>query len=294
MSIGMLVDIGAAASGVGNVSAPDGRNPSKELGLNVAAQTSVAPALLSGDQTYLPQFADLASRMQASTAQSQANTIASLQPQLTATDTAAYNTAAHSTRAATVADLQEFSPGVAAAWRAANPGSATLLDQLNNSAQQGLDAGYNLTPQEQRQVQQNVRGAAAARGMGYGPADALQESQALTMQGEGLRNQRLAQAGSVASLNASVTPNSIATLTGMNVPQVTRAGALLPGAAQLNSGSAPSLFDPTNSYFQDLWSTNYNANAAANIATANNSAALWGGAAKQGGSGMGSMAGMLL
>ena len=43
-------------------------------------------------------------------------------------------------------------------------------------------------------------------------------------------------------------------------------------------GTGPSSqFDPFNSYASDLYNTNYNAQASANIATANNNAGLWGG-----------------
>lgn len=277
--------IAAGAAGAGDVSAPDPRSPAGELQAATNAQLSVAPQILSAEQQYQPQYAELANRIQAATARSQAGLVASMQPQYDALN----NASATAMRTSTVADLQHLAPGITAAWRAANPGQATLLDRLTQSANEGLDAGYSLTPQEQRMVSQNTRSAQAARGMGYGPADALQESQALNLQGTALRNQRLQQAGNVAALGSSILPNSIATLTGLPYSGVGSSSGLLGTSA--NTSAGPRLFDPTNSYFSDLFNTNYNAQAAANIASANNQAALIGGGLKIAGGAAGSYLG---
>lgn len=142
-------------------------------------------------------------------------------------------------------------PQAVGAARGAVPGVGGLYDTLNNQAQQGLDAGTSLDPTLQATAQQSIRQGQAARGMGNGPADVLQESRAITGMGEQLRQRRQDFA---AGLGSSET------------------NAFLPAGMGLLGGANSSIIPGSQSY--DIFNTAYNARAAANIGNANNQTAL--------------------
>lgn len=77
-------------------------------------------------------------------------------------------------------------------------GSANLLSQLQTQAEEGLAAGSNLTPEQQRIAQQQARGAYAARGMGTGNRAIGAEIMSQYGMGDALQRQRQQFAGQVA------------------------------------------------------------------------------------------------
>ena len=112
------------------------------------------------------------------------------QPQLLAQQSAA--------RAANVGDVAALGPQAMSAVRAYDPQATGLLDQLTQTASQRMALNGGLDPFTQRALQQNIRTAQAARGLGYGPGDAAQESDFLTRTREQRANENLTLAGSVA------------------------------------------------------------------------------------------------
>lgn len=163
------------------------------------------------------------------------------QPALTALQTNANS----QTRAADIADVKNLGPASLAAIKGFNPASTNLMNELEQSAQQGLDAGYSLLPAQQRAIQQNIRAAQAARGMGTGPSDALQESQALTLQGENLRQQRLATASGVVNQEQALYGDPFLQILGRTSGQTPTPGSVsntypsTVGTALDNIGGAP-------------------------------------------------------
>lgn len=135
--------------------------------------------------------------------------------------------------------------------RGVTPGATALFDKLDNQAEQGLDAGASLDPALARVATQSIRQGQAARGLGYGPADVLQESSALTSMGERLRERRQDFAASLAPAEQN---------------------SVLPGAMALNQGAQASIIPASQSY--DVFNTAYNAKAAQNIGNANNKTAM--------------------
>jgi hypothetical protein len=141
-------------------------------------------------------------------------------------------------------------PGGVGSVKSAVPGGANLLDQLTQSAGEQLGAGANLDPALLRITQQAQRGAEAARGMGHGPSDVVNESAAITGMGNQLQQQRQGFASGVAGLDFA---------------------SLLNPAMQLTQGASAGGVNPASIY--DIFNTSYNARAASNIAGANNAAA---------------------
>lgn len=213
---------------------------------------------------------------------------------------------------------------------AAGAGPTALEQQLQQQASSDLALGDQLSPEEQRLVRVQSRSAADARGRGFSNAaladEVLNSAQARKARLDARRgfalttNQalRTGQAadrsflGQAAQLEASrrgeqfgrqlsATQARLATFTdpfqgvlgrssgnfGTNQQLFGNAVGTAGASAQQTRG----MFDPFNSYAADLYNTNYNGQAAANMATANNRAALTGavigGIGKLGGAALG-------
>ena len=183
-------------------------------------------------------------------------------------------------------DLSNLAPQFRDAFDAANPEQAALLKALNQSALSQVEAGAGLDADLQRQVSQSARGGQAARGFGFGLNDSAQEALFSGMAGEQLRRSRMGSAAQVAGLNAASAVDPALAVLGRQGVNLGQAGMVAGQAGALNPGS---LFDPQNGYAADIFSSNHNAAAAANIATANNRAGLWSGALQATGSIAGGM-----
>ena len=170
-------------------------------------------------------------------------------------------------RTGNTADFAALAPGAAETYRSLNPDATALLAKLNKTAMAGLDAGTQLTPEEQAQVNNSVRGAQGARGVSYGPAPAYSEVLANGEFGQGLLSQRQKSAEDVASLNLNDSNSMMSTIMNLVSPQ-SQAPVM---AASVAGGSGPTLMPTNQSY--DLLNTAYNASAASKIAGANNAAA---------------------
>lgn len=137
------------------------------------------------------------------------------------------------------------------------------MDLLTKSASEQLGAGASLDPSLKAVTEQSIRGGQAARGLGYGPSDVLEESRSLTSLGDQLRQERQGFGMNVAGANAAYNMPLMSMLSGQSAA---------PGAAGSEAKtSGPTLFPTTQSY--DMFNTLYNAQSASNIAGANNMAA---------------------
>ena len=169
----------------------------------------------------------------------------------------------------------------ARAWRAAgasrsayeqlNPEGAALLKRINSLRMEELADPYAMSASQRRGAEQNVRGAQSVRGFGMGPTDAFQEAMYLGDRQRGLFNERMQGAGQTIGLNQSFYGDPFQQILGRP------SGSNAQGLYQQAQGVGPQqVFDPYSSYFGNAYGFNANAQNAANIAGANNSAAMGG------------------
>lgn len=179
-------------------------------------------------------------------------------------------------RGANVGDVGALGAGAAEAVRGVNPAGTALLDRLTSTATAGLAAGGQLLPGDVNRISQSVRGDWANRGLATSGGAQLEEAMQLYGAGEGARQSREALASNVAAAqNQQVTQPALALATGQSTaPEM---GANMAGqVANWTTGAGPTLMPTSATY--DLLNTAYNARAAAQIAGANNQAAIAGSA----------------
>jgi hypothetical protein len=181
-------------------------------------------------------------------------------------------------------------------------GSSDIQKALEQQARDELALGRKLSSEDIRMSQQASRAAFASRGLNSGNASIADE----ILNQQQVSDQRLAQrrafAQSVDQVGYGQRVNE-AEMGNRNTALAAQArqatfidpyqGVLgrqsanvgtnqgIAGASFGITGQNSSIrgnFDPMNSYAQDLYNTNYNAKAAANISTANNKAGIYGGA----------------
>lgn len=197
--------------------------------------------------------------------------------------------AASQQRAADIADVRRLGPQAQAAFRAANPQQAKLLDALNDSAMSGVQAGSRLGADDIYQINSRVRGDWANRGLGTSQPAMLDESLQQFGGGQNLLRQRQQFGLQTAELNKATSVDPFLTILGRPSTAVNSAGGISGQGQSLISG-VPNL-NPESSYAQDLFNTNYNAEAAAKIAEANANAAVCAAGIQAGGSILGGAAG---
>jgi hypothetical protein len=228
-----IASLGGLLSGAGDVSTPGAKQTGQSYRRLVNNYAKGLPSILGAQQNYGPQF----------------------------------NALNLSNLGATVPGLSGILsgalPGASNLVNNANPGQANLLSQMTQSASQQLGAGAALDPSLARVTQQSIRGGQAARGMGYGPADTLQESSAITSLGDQLRQERQGFAGNVAGMN-----NQYETQ-----PTLQMLMQLISGAGANNATSGPTMVPQSLS--SQLMTMPYMAKLQANTASANNATSLY-------------------
>jgi hypothetical protein len=179
--------------------------------------------------------------------------------------------AAAGQREADISAVEQLGPRATAAMRAVNPQQTALLDAITQQSTADVRSGYNLPPGLADVVNQSVRSGQAARGLGYGPADAYSETLARSDAANQWHGQNLDRGMRVAATNAATQTDPFLAILGRPAATPQAAMGLLGGGQSqgLQGQSVYGRFDPTNAYAQDLYNTNFNAKAAANIAASN-------------------------
>ncbi len=174
-------------------------------------------------------------------------------------------------RAGDISDVQNLAGASRSAYDALNPEGAAMLRRINALRMEELQNPYSMSGSQRREAQQNVRGAQASRGLGFGPSDAFTEAMYLGDRQRGLFNERLAGAGQTIGLNQSFYGDPFQQILGR--PSGTSAQGLYQQAAGIGPQQ---VFDPYSSYYGNAYGFNANAQNAANIAGANASAGIMG------------------
>ena len=142
--------------------------------------------------------------------------------------------------------MSKFAPSATSTVNSINPAGNNLLAQLTQTASEQLQDGANLDPGLETVAQQAVRGAQAARGLGNGPGDAIDEAIQMTQLGNQLRQQRQQFAGNVVGqqFQTQTSPtlallNAIASRTTSSVapPNLTGQFLTLPYQAKMQANS---------------------------------------------------------
>jgi hypothetical protein len=165
-----------------------------------------------------------------------------------------------------IAAVERLGSRATEAFRSANPEQAALMKELNRQAQADLTAGASLPPELARELEQQVRGAQAARGMGYGMADVGQEALVKGLQAEQLQRRRQGFAQQMVGLNAATAADPFMAILGRPGVGVNQAQGVAGQGQTFNPGNT---FNPESAYAGSLAASNYNAQLNANIASAN-------------------------
>ena len=258
------------------VDAPQPRDMGQESRDSLQAQVDIAPQQYAAQAKFSPMYNDLQMSNLRSALLGDASqpglvkTLGDVTPAMQ--DIASQSQSRQ--RAADLADVQKYGADTVAAIRGADPTQKALLDKINAQVASGLDAGSSLTPDQESYLAQRVRAAQASRGVGFGNSDATAEAFTLGDRGLALQQQRLQNAQNVAGLNANTGADPLLAVLGRPSQAPGSSQSLLNQGSQTVAASGTPSFNPFNAYAQDLFNTNYNGNAAANIAGTNATASV--------------------
>lgn len=194
-------------------------------------------------------------------------------------------------RAGDISDVAQFGPASTAAFLNANPylagalnevygrmGNSDILTTLNSQANAGLNSGGQLSAQEERAADQTSRSAFSDRGTLFGNQsigsellnrDAMvrarqQQAQQFAAGVQGLNQQQNDFTGRAAQIFGTQLSDPFQAILGRS----SGAGGGGNGNQQM-IGTGARLFNPTDPYAADIYNSNFNAQAANNIASAN-------------------------
>lgn len=285
--------------------APPPRDIGQETSETLQAYARFLPQQYQLEEEYRPRFAQLEADIARDIGPQMLDALGQLTPQATRIETDA-NT---QRREADLADVERLGGRANEAFRAANPQLAELLDAAQDDTETGptrlsealealafeeLQAGRSLTGRQRRDTEQASRAAFSARGLAMSNPAAVDEITALNDAGDRRLRERLALASAVDQMQfGQEQANRANRLNVANMMQRTgsdpfqailgRPGQSLALASNQQAGagnlaaSQRGMVNPFNAYASDLYNTNYNAEAAARIASSNNMGAIIGG-----------------
>lgn len=170
-----------------------------------------------------------------------------------------------------IGDVRNLAGASRTAYEQLNPEGAAMVKRITELRMGELANPLKMSPSQMREAQQAVRSAQASRGLGFGPTDAFTEALYLGDRQRNLFNERIAGASQAVGMNQAFYGDPFAAILGRP------SGSSAQGLVNQAQGFGPSqVFDPYNQYFGEAYASNANAANAANIAGANNKAAIIG------------------
>ena len=242
---------------------------------SLQAQVDLAPEVLAAEQRTQPEYGKLQRQQMRDfllgTGATDRGFLDLYQNEVAPVQTRLDREATRAQRTADIQDVGDLGADAVNAFRSANPQQKALMDAINADVLGELGAGYTLTPEESRLVAEGVGAAQASRGMGQGPADVYEQALATSEYGVKRKQQRLENAMRVGALNQATTADPFQLVTG----RASGAGGMpLANMALGNNAMGPANFDPFAAGPMSILDFNANASQAANIAKANNNAAM--------------------
>ena len=235
--------------------------PSAGMGQTLAAEIKYAPQEYASNAQFAPQYTNLAMQDMNTFLNGNGKTpgyLSEYENQIMPALTSAQTAANTQIRTANLADAAALTPQYIAEERAANPGAAGLLDTLTSNTNRDLSYGTNLTPAQQVQFNQSVRGGEAARGLGFGPSDVFNESMQESGYGQNLYQQRMQAASSLVPQLQSFYGDPTAAISGMQSNAGSSAGSVTGTGSNAGSGALAAtgaMFNP-----QSAMASQYNQN----------------------------------
>ena len=253
-----------------SVSAPPPRDYAQETRDTLRSQIDLAPEKYAAEAQFAPKYQAL----QLGLLQQATPELLRLYKEQIAPTMGEVEAAARSrSRAGDIADISALGPQARAAIKAASPEQAALADTLTAQAQSGLNAGSRLTPEQQRQVEQQTRGSFAARGLSGSPTAGLSEAVRSQMSAAGLQQQRQQQAMGALGASQGVYGDVFQQVLGRPSQAFAGSQGFLGQAQGFNPGQ---LFNPESAYAANLFGGNQQTQMAANAAGASATSGLIG------------------
>lgn len=180
------------------IQAPAAPNYGQSMAEILQAQIKYAPKVYAAEAEYQPLYQKLQSQIEAQTAKDQLALYKQLQPSYSDLESA-YTKA---TQANQLQQLQQTAPEYIKAFQAAQ-GTAGINQAMQNYAEQNLgqqlSAGFKLSPEEQRQLEQQTLSGYAARGTALGSQAGLANVLNRYQYVQGRQQQALGQATGIGS-----------------------------------------------------------------------------------------------
>ena len=282
-----------------NYEAPAPRDYYAETAGTLQAQVDLAPEVFKAESKFRPLYAGLDYRIYDRFLPKYLQTGIETAP-LVAQQAQILNSAQ---RQADIADVMNLGPQALKAMKTANPEQAALLDEMTRQAMDELKLNGLLSPDEERAVIQNTRAAFADRGMDLSNPAMFAEAMNLDGATRARQDRARSFAGDVLGFQKSVYGDPYSLILGRPSSNLAFAqgSSGIPQSAQVG----PQLFNPESQYASQLYSDNYagalqgaqiqagldqdyfntvyNTMASANIAGANNAAAIKAGRMAQNG-----------
>ena len=253
-----------------SVSAPTPRDYAQETRDTLRSQIDLAPEKYAAEAQFAPKYQALTIDM---LKQATPELLKLYKEQIAPTMGEVEAISRSRSRAGDIADISALGPQARAAIKAASPEQAALADKLTAQAQSGLNAGSRLTPEQQRQVEQQTRGSFAARGLAGSPTAGLQEAVRSQMSGAGMQQQRSQQAMGALGASQGVYGDVFQQVLGRPSQAFGASQGVVGQAQGFNPGQ---LFNPESQYAANLIGGNQQALLAARTATAANTSSMIG------------------
>lgn len=230
----------SGSSGGGTPDAPDYGDAMRQI---MRAQIDLAPDVYKSEAEFQPKYADLQAQMEAKTSQSQMDLYKALQPQYSQLE----NAYTKDLQNYQLQGLQERAPGYISAFQKAQGTSGinqALQSYAENNLGKQLKAGFKLSAEEQRAINQQSLQPFAERGTALGDQANMASVLNRYQYTQGRQQQALAQAGGIGSYLGQQSQPALASFYQQPMYANAFGGQAIGNAVGSQQASGPSLFNP--------------------------------------------------